>query len=297
MPPDLDLDLVRSFVVVAEQQNLGRAAATRHLTSSSLSRQISRLEQQVGARLLNRSPRGTTLTQAGQVFLPLAQALLQSAAEACARARTAAEPNRITIGYTVNIVITPAVRALRRLYPDADVRTLYLEWNESRTALLEHRVDATVSRLPFATDLLTVTVLYDEPRVLLVPREHRLAGRESVTIADIADEPVPRAIDPAWNAFWRIDPRPDGSRAPDGPFIDTVEDMVELVASGRAVAILPASVPVSSVRPDLTTIPLLGVEPGHVVLATRRGQYNPLAKAFGDCARNNLAGPAFRNPA
>jgi DNA-binding transcriptional LysR family regulator len=53
-----------------------------------------------------------------------------------------------------------------------------------------------------------VTVLYDEERVLVVAADHRLAGRESVTLDDIADEPLPRLDDPAWNAFWRVDPGP-----------------------------------------------------------------------------------------
>jgi hypothetical protein len=65
-----------------------------------------------------------------------------------------------------------------------------------------------------------------------VPLDHRLAGKESVTLDDFADEPLPRALDPAWDAFWRADPRPDGTRAPDGPLIDAVDDKIELVAGG-----------------------------------------------------------------
>ena len=91
---------------------------------------------------------------------------------------------------------------------------MHLEWDEPRAALLGHRVDAAVTRLPFPTDQLHVTVLYDEPRVLLVPLDHRLAGKEYVTLDDIADEPLPRLPDPAWNAFWRIDPGPTGVRRP-----------------------------------------------------------------------------------
>jgi DNA-binding transcriptional LysR family regulator len=76
-----------------------------------------------------------------------------------------------------------------------------------------------VPRLPFPTDQLHVTILYDEPRLLVVPLDHRLAGKESVTLDDIADGPLPRVrrSDPVWSAFWRIDPRPDGRPAPDGP--------------------------------------------------------------------------------
>ena len=125
-----------------------------------------------------------------------------------------------------------------------------------------------MTRLPIRTDGLHVTILYDEPRLLLIPLEHRLAGKESVTLQDIADEPMPRLPDAAWNAYWRIDPRPDGSPAPDGPLVEAIEDKIELIAAGQAVAIIPAGVQTVSPRPDLTTVPLHDVAPSHVVLAT-----------------------------
>ena len=134
------------------------------------------------------------------------------------------------------------MRELRRQHPDADVQTLHLDWNEPRQALLDHRVDAAVTRLPFPTDRLHVTILYDEPRLLLVPLDHRLAGKESVTLDDIADEPMPRLPDPAWNAYWRIDPaarrQPGAGRAAGR----ALEDKIELIAAGQAVAIVPAGV-------------------------------------------------------
>src|SRR5262249_28431215 len=160
--------------------------------------------------------------------------------------------------YTTGLIITPAVRELRREHPDADVHALHVDWNEARDALLDHRVDAVVTRLPFPTDQLHVTILYDEPRVLVVPVDHRLAGREFVTLEDIADDPTRgvRDSDPAWNAFWRIDPRPDGRRAPDGPFIEALEDKFEVIAAGEAVAIT-AGFRGNSLRPDITTVPLV----------------------------------------
>ena len=289
-PQDLDLRLVRYFTVVAEHQHFGRAAEALHVAQPSLSRQIRHLEQQLGARLLDRTPQGSRLTEAGEVFLPLARALLRSADQAAARTRAAAQPSRITIGYTIGLIVTPAVRQLRREQPDADVQTLHLDWNEPREALLDHRVDAVVTRMPIRTDGLHVTVLYDEPRVLLVPLDHRLAGKESVSIDDIADEPIPRLPDPAWNAYWRIDPRPDGSPAPDGPLVEAIEDKNELIAAGQAVAVIPAGVAVGSPRPDLTTIPLDGVEPSHVVLATRAGDRGRLVAAFRKYAQVLLTG-------
>lgn len=281
-PVDLDLRLVQCFTVVAEHQHFGRAAEALHTTQPSLSRQIRRLEQQVGARLLDRTTHGTRLSEAGEAFLPQAKELLRAAVEAMARTRAAAKPSSITIGYARGLIITPAVRALREHNPDAEVHTRLLAWNDSRAALLEHRVDAVVTRLPLATDRLRITVLYDEPRVLVVPRDHRLAGKESVTLDDVADEPMPRVrqTDPLLNAYWRLDPRPDGRPAPDGPLVEALEDKHELIAAGQAVAIGPPLDHATGLHPGLTTIPLHGVAPGQVVLATRAGDRNRLVAAF-----------------
>ncbi|KUN04465.1 LysR family transcriptional regulator [Streptomyces yokosukanensis] len=283
-----DLRLVQCFTVVAEHRHFGRAAEALHTTQPSLSRQIRRLEQQLGVCLFERTSQGNHLTEAGEVFLPLATELLRAADRAAAAARAAARPGRITVGHTPGIIITPAVRELRRRHPDVVVRTKQLVPGAPRQALLDHHADAVVARLPFATDGLDVTALYAEPRVLVVPLDHRLAGRESVTLADIADEPLPkvRGADPLQSAFWRIDPRPDGRPAPDGPLIEAVADQFELVAGGQAVTV---SVPTHALRPDLTAVPLEGVEPSHVVLATRAGERNRLVAAFRTYATGTLA--------
>ena len=183
----------------------------------------------------------------------------------------------------------PAVRELRRLHPDAEVHVVDLDWNEPREALPERCVDAAVARLPLVTDAQDVAVLYDEPRELLVPLDHRLAGKESVTLDDIADEPLPKLPDPAWNAFWRIDPRPDGSPAPDGPAIEVLEDKLELIAAGQAVSIVTTGF--RGIRPDLTTVGLSGIEASHIVLATRAGDRNRLVDAFRKSARRYLTSP------
>ncbi|KAB1148250.1 LysR family transcriptional regulator [Streptomyces luteolifulvus] len=290
-PAAFDLRLVWCFTVVAEHRHFGRAAVALHTTQPSLSRQIHRLERQLGARLFERTPQGNHLTEAGEVFLPLATELLRAADQAAGRTRAAARPGRITVGYTAGIIVTPVVRELRHRHPDEEVRTLHLAWDEPRPALLDHRVDAVVARLPFPADGLEVTALYDEPRVLVVSRDHRLAGKESVTLDDIADEPLPRVrgADPLLSDFWRIDPRPDGRPAPEGPLIDAVEDKFELIAAGQAVAIT-AEVHTHTLRPDLTTVPLDGVEPSQVALATRAHDPNILVTAFRTYARAHLAG-------
>lgn len=277
--------LVRYFTVLAEQRRFTSAAEQLHITQPSLSRQIRSLERQIGVRLFDRTPRGSRLTEAGEAFLPHAIALLRSANRAAAAAR-AAEPSRITIGYTGDLLITPAVQALRQWTPDSEVHTLHVGWDRPREALLDHSVDAVVTRTPVSTSGLHQTILFAEPRALVVSVGHRLAGRAAVTIDDIADEPMPQVSDAAWNAFWRIDPRPDGRAAPTGPLARAPEDKMEFVATGEAVAIVPATV---RLRPDVVMIPLLGVDPSHVVLVTREGDRNALLTAFRHCIQSHLA--------
>jgi DNA-binding transcriptional LysR family regulator len=293
---DLDLRLVRYFTVVAEHQNFGRAAVALHLAQPSLSRQVQRLEDQLGVRLLDRTPHGSSLTEAGQVFLPQAQALLRSAREATVTTRAAAPPGSITVGYVSDFIITPAVRDLRRRHPAAKVRTLHLDWDNAHMALPDHRVDVIVERmpLPFPVQRLRVTVLYEEPRVLVVPDFHRLAGKESVTVDDFADEPLVRypGTRGAWSAFWRLEPRAGGRPAPAGPVVETFEDKLEVVASGQALAVLPSGYQHARLRPDLVTIPIEGIEPCRVVVVTRAGERNRLVAAFRESAKTHLTGPA-----
>jgi DNA-binding transcriptional LysR family regulator len=289
---DLDLRLVRYFVTVAEHRHFGRAAADLVITQPSLSRQIRRLETQVGARLLDRTPQGTRLTDAGEVFLADAKGLLRAARSSVSRTRAAAQPRRVVVGYTTGVIATPAVLAMRHRHPDAEVTIRHLELMGAREDLVDGRVDAVVTRLPFASDGLTVTVLYDEPRVLVVPLDHRFAGKESVTFDDIADEPLPRlrGTDPAWAAYWRLEPRPDGRPAPDGPIIEAMEDKFEVIAAGQAVVVMP-DIGMERLRPDLTTVRIADIEPSHVVVATRARDRNRLVAEFRRCAQELLTGP------
>ncbi len=122
------------------------------------------------------------------------------------------------LAIATGMIVTPASAPIAgsRAHPDADAASGIPGVGPlaARDALLNQSgLDAVMTRLPFPTDQLHVTILYDElPRMLAVPIDHRLAGsgiwHRSTTIAD---EPMPqvRHSDPAWSAFWRIDPWPD----------------------------------------------------------------------------------------
>ncbi|PRY32008.1 LysR family transcriptional regulator [Pseudosporangium ferrugineum] len=273
---DVDLRLVRYFTVVAEHGNVHRAATALRIAQPSLSRQIQRLEAGLGVRLFDRTNRGSRLTAAGEAYLAEARGLLRAAERARNRARAAADPGTLVIGYTGNLPVTAAVRELRLRYPRATVHTRHLLCADVRPALLDRRVGAVLARLPFPSAGLDLGVLYEHPRVLVMPADHRLAGRDAVTLADFADVPLVRYADPALDAYWRVDPRPDGAPAPDGPLALTVEDKLELVATGDALTLAPADERPDTLRSDLTAVPVRDLPPSTVVLATRAGTTDPM---------------------
>ncbi|WP_089959325.1 LysR family transcriptional regulator [Lentzea xinjiangensis] len=284
MLPDLDLRLVRYFLVVAEQLNFARAAEELRVAQPSLSRQIQRLENALGVRLLERTNQGSRLTAAGAAFLPRARQLVHDAEQAVLTVRAAAPARTITIGYADDLVITPAVRDLRSRCPGAHIRTRHLSSREAGT-LPDRQIDALVIRLPLPipADNLTVTTLYTEPLVVLIPASHRFAGKESVDVTDIHSEPLVgcTGMGEAWSGFWRLEPRHDGGPAPLGPVLaDTYDDKLEAIAEGTAIAVVPADDRRFTLRPGLVVVPVTGAEPSQVVVAHRAGDTNPLVAEF-----------------
>lgn len=290
---DLELRLVRYFTVLAEHRNFSRAAAELHLAQPALSRQIRRLEHSLGIALLDRTPQGALLTEAGKAFLPEAHALLQAARRAMLTAHAYTPTGRVVIGYVEDLVITPAVQELRRRHPEADIVTRHLDCHEEG-AFTDGLLDVLVARTPLfiPTDGVRTTELYEEPRMLVMRADHPLAGRESVWLEDFApNESVicshggTRAIFPA-DSYRPSDPGPLSA----GPIIESFEDRLELVAAGQAVAVLPIGDRRSSVRSDLTTVPLSGFPASTVVVASRIGEANPLVAEFVAVAGEHLSG-------
>lgn len=287
---DLDLRLVRYFTVVAEYGNFGRAATSLHLAQPSLSRQIQRLEAQLGVRLLDRTPQGSSLTDAGQAFLPRARRLLHEAEQAAHTARAAVQSPAITVGCAEGLVITAWVQELRRRHPDGRVRTRHLDWRDTR-ALAEGRVDALVAYrpLPLPTDGFRVTKLHEEPRVLVTSASHHLANEEAVSLRALSDEGLVACV--STPVLWGT-PKPVGNRpAPPPPAIDdSYEDKLELIATGHCVAIFPAGDRRAAVREDIALVPVIDIAPCEVVLVTRTDDPNPLLGSLEDVARTWLGG-------
>ena len=87
----MDLRHLRYFIAVAEEQNIGRAATRLHISQPPLTRQIQQLEEELGVLLLNRTPRGVELTQAGELFLEEARNIRSIVEQATERTQRAGQ--------------------------------------------------------------------------------------------------------------------------------------------------------------------------------------------------------------
>ncbi len=276
---DLDLRKLRYFVAVASQLHFGRAAGDLHIAQPVLSRQIRALEHDLGASLFTRNSHGVTLTEAGKQLLADAGPLLASAHAARRRVAVAARGSqRLVVGFRMGIVVTHAVRAFGAAHPDVMVDVQRLEWDDQAAMLLDGRVDVGYVRLPIDGTGLRVAPLFTESRVVVLPAGHRLAGKEQVTEADLAGEPL----------IWHVDPSTQPTRHPhptSGHFVRGVEEKLEHVAAGRGISFLPRSATAFYSRPDISYVPIPELAPDQVCLAVAESRESPLVEDFLAAAR------------
>ena len=290
---DLDLRKLRYFVAVAEELHFGRAAQRLYVTPAVLSRQIRKLEQEIGAPLFTRSSRRVELTDAGQQLLEEARSLLAAADAAGRRVRRAAEGVRaLTVGFFIGDPIGRLLEAFRATRGDVTVDIVRIYWSDQNTVLHDGRVDVAFVHRPIDEDGLALLPLYSMPRVALLPVSHPLAGSDQLSITDLADDPVilHRGATRAWEAWHNTDPRPDGHRPRPGPFVNNLEEKLELVATGRAISFIPETVAAAVQMPaTIVGIPVVDIPPTEVCLAWKAERQSDAICTFADTARTVFA--------
>ncbi|MEV6645673.1 LysR substrate-binding domain-containing protein [Amycolatopsis sp. NPDC051371] len=281
---DVDLRKLRYFVAVAEELHFGRAAARLHIAQPVLSRQIRVLEGELRAQLFVRDKRSTSLTEAGRQLLEDARPLLASASALQRRVATAAR-GTFTVAFMPGITVTDAVRSFSSRYPDVSVELLRTTWDDQTEVLHDGRADVSVVRLPVDRQGLSLRPLFAEPRVAVVRADHRLAGKESVLVGDLADEHL--LNDPDAVPEWRdvaVELR-DGT-APRWRGFRSVEEKLEHVAAGRGIAVIPRSTSEYYTRPDVAHVPIEDLPPNEVCLAWVAARRSPLVHAFAEILRS-----------
>ncbi len=264
---DMDLRKVRYFVVVAEELHFGRAAERLHIAQPVLSRQIRALEDELKVQLFVRTKRATELTSAGRQLLEDARPVLASAEAMRLRTVQAARAERIfTIAFMPGITVTPLVRELAAVHPELTVELLRTTWDDQIDVLHDGRADVSIVRLPIDQQGLTVRPLFDEPRVAMLPADHRLAGKPVIRVGDLADDHLLQ--DPDAVPEWRdVAVELREGRARPAPHYRSIEEKLEHVAAGHGISVIPLSTATFYTRSDVVAVPVEDLGPNHVALA------------------------------
>ena len=237
------------FVAVAEERHFRRAAERLHVAQPALSVQIAKLEQELGVALLERNRRGVELSAAGTVLLRRARTLLPNLRDAFAEALAVGQgrAGRLVVGFvgsTAYELLPRVLRLAERALPEVQIALRQMISPLQVEALEAGRIDLGVARVPAATRALTSTRIAAEPFVVALPARHPLL-RQSVLAARLLDD-LPLVTLPADAGALRDAMLGELAEVGACPrIVDEVTDMhtiLGLVAAGRGVALVPASV-------------------------------------------------------
>ena len=302
------------FVRVAEEGQMTRAAQDLHLAQPALSQAIAHLESQLGVELLQRHPRGVSLTPAGETLLIKARAALAAAADAqlTAESLTRAARNVIELGFLGSPPMLDAPELFARLAcvrPDVEVSFHELSFPVGPTPAWLAGVDIALCFSPTPHPDVASRPIRVEPRMVLAAASHPLARRRRLSAADVLEETfagIDPVVDPAWAGFWRLDAQRGGPASHvTSDHASSPPELFAIIAAGRAITTIPASQAANVVRAleSVVAIPLHGAEPAVLSLVWRRERPNPLvetiiaaAGTLSVAARAALPGSATRRP-
>lgn len=252
-------------MAVAEELNFRRAAERMYVAQGAFSEQVRKLERELGVRLLDRTPRGVSLTFAGTALLPEARRALHQAEVARLAARNACDnaTSRLRIGYMPASLPASVPRAVQRLAAATPLLEATLEpgsAHELIEAIRAEWLDAAVVSLPASTAGLRVTPLGDQRAVAALPVSHHHAMNPEIQLEQLAPDRIvvlPREANrPLYDgilaACRAASLSPSLVEMPDAP----VEQTLLAVASGAGLALLPESVAERYVTPGVRFVPL-----------------------------------------
>lgn len=187
----MELRQLRYFVTLAEELHFGRAAAREHIVQSALSQQVQRLERELGVRLLDRSTHHVDLTAAGAVFLVEARQILDHVSRAKQAARNAVAPSptlRVGIIDAAYDSMPQILREVQRSHPDFTIHQVEAGTPEQYRQLADGRLDIGIGRASQAPPGVATELIRLDPLGVLIPDDHRFAGRDAVPVTALADE-------------------------------------------------------------------------------------------------------------
>ncbi len=254
----MDLRQLQSFVTVARERNVTRAAKLLNIAQPPLSRQIQQLEEELGATLLLRTSRPLRLTDAGKLFYEQALQILGRVEQMKSATRRVARTERsvFSIGFVPSVLYSDLpilVRRIRQQSPSLDVSLLEMTSIQQMDALKLGRIDIGLGRMRFDDPSVKRLILREERLIAAIPLDSPLAHSN--------DPLAMRAIAAQHLIVYPKEPRPSfadhilsvlGDHGA-GPLevheVHELQTALGLVAAGVGICFIPSSARV--IRNDL----------------------------------------------
>src|SRR5580692_10023325 len=255
----MDFDQLETFISVARLLSFSRAADKRFRTQPAISSQIRLLEEEVGAKLLDRSGGKVSLTAPGKLFLKYAEETIESRkAVLTAVAETERIPRgEIIVGANEGtcLHILPEVFAeFKRQYPDVAVNIKRSDYAKILESVVDNSVDFGVVSLPVTDARLTVVLIHRDELAIIAPPQHPLAKKKSATIAEAAKFPlvVPKighTRDALENLFYERKLKPRYTME-----LDSSELLMRFVAADAGVGFIARSNVLEDIRANALAV-------------------------------------------
>lgn len=290
-------DQLRYFVTVAEEGQITRAAEKLYIAQPALSQAISQLESELGLQLLERHPRGVRLTPSGEAFLEKARAVVETERDVQLTAQSLARAARgvIEVGFIgppPPMTAPDLFAAFARSHPEAEVSFRELPFPFGSTRAWLENVDVAFCQPPDRSEHIEIHPVRVEPRVLVTPRDHPIAGSENVLVEQVLDEifiSYHPTVQAGWAGFHSLDDHRGGPPASStDDHVSTALEMLGRFGSGDALTTLPNADAqlVASVLPGVVAVPLADAAPATVSLVWHSGDTHPLVAALVESARD-----------
>ena len=296
----MELRHIRYFLAVADAGHFTRAAAALGIAQPPLSQQIRALETEIGVQLFHRVPHGAELTAAGEAFQREARLALASAERAVWAAQRAhrGESGQLKLGVTTsstyNPLISETIEAFHGRWPDVAISLDELNTVALFGRVLRGEIDAAFVR-PAAERPdhgIVLTPLPDEPTVIALPSNHRLAARASLRLGDLAGEPLilfPSQVGPGLREEILAACAACEFTPVLGQEAQRIADTINLVAAHLGVSIVPRSLTQVHLS-GVAYRPIEGPAPiARLALAFAKGSRSPMLRNFLDLLTERAA--------
>jgi DNA-binding transcriptional LysR family regulator len=285
----VELREIRVFLALCEELHFGRTAERLQLSQTRVSQLVRQLERKLGAQLFERTSRRVAFTVAGRRLRDELGPAYRDLADVLSRAYgdNGAVSGVLRLGVYSTAGgprLIDLVRLFEARHPECEVQISDMPWEDTLGPLQRGEIDLLAMRLPIERpDLVVGPILTSQPRVLAVARDHPLAGRESVTLEDVADYRVARLDVLPAEMIAALIP----ARAPSGRPIRRTrravrrqDELTALIALGRIVHPTGTTFATRYGHPDIVYVPLTGMPPCCSALLWRRGSADARVAAF-----------------